>query len=656
MRIPAKALLLLGVLRIAASQTDWPIYGHDPGGRQFSPLKQINAKNVARLQVAWTFDTRPASPPAAAAGTERPAAVESAIPPGEAEASRRGGRGEGGRAARVRNSEASPLMVDGVLYLGTPYNRVVALDPMTGKTIWEYEGDSAPATRGLAYWAGDKQLAPQIVVGTMNGWLYTLNAKTGKLNPGFGNEGKVNLKIGVADKFPRGRYGMSSPAAIYKNLIFTGAQLQEEPANGPSGDIRAWDIHTGKLVWTFHTIPRPGERNHEEWQEDQWEDRSGANSWGFMTVDVARGMLFVPIGTPTPDFYGGSRKGSNLYGSTLVALDAATGTIKWYFQTTHHDNWDYDLTTAPCLIDITHNGKKIPAVAQWTKQGLLFFFNRETGEPIYKVEERPVLNDNPTPGDENWPTQPMPVKPPPLARMTFGPDDIATVTPEHEAYCKGLLALEGGALGSVPFAQYGPKLRVVFPGWVGGGNWSTPAFDPELGYIYVVSHDRGNLNKLVLSKDGKTYNRVGATGLSPNSGGFFWDGVKRWPCQKPPWSELIAVNVNTADVAWRVPLGSFEELDKLGVPATGAPEPRGGAIATAGGLVFIGSAIDAKFRAFDARTGKEVWSTRLVDAAKAMPITYQGKNGRQYVAILAAGGETHGPANPGGRLYVFSLP
>jgi glucose dehydrogenase len=630
MRKLANFLSIAALLPCAQAQTDWPIYGHDPGGKQFSPLKQINTRNVTQLEVAWTYDTRPA--PAAVAAGETPSPV------------------------RNRSSEASPLMVNGILYLGTPYNKVVALDPETGKTIWEYEADAAPSTRGLAYWPGDKQLAPQIVVGTMNGWLYTLNAKTGKLNPGFGNEGKVNLKVGVADKFPRAHYGMSSPAAIYKNLIFTGAQLQEQPADGPSGDIRAWDIHSGKLIWTFHTIPRPGEKNHEVWQEDQWADRSGANGWGFMTVDVERGILFVPLGTPTPDFYGGSRKGSNLYGSTLVALDPATGQVQWYFQTTHHDNWDYDLTTAPVLLDITQGGKKIPAVAQWTKQGLLFFFNRVTGEPIYKVEERPVSNDNPTPGDENWPTQPMPVKPPPLARMTFTPDDIATVTPEHEAYCKGLLALEGGALGSVPFAQYGPKLRVVFPGWVGGGNWSTPAFNPELGYIYVVSHDRGNLNKMVLSQDGKTYNRVGASGAPPNSGGFFWDGAKHWPCQKPPWSELIAVNVNTAEVAWRQPLGSFEELDKLGVPTTGTPEPRGGAIATAGGLIFIGSAIDAKFRAFDAKSGKELWSTKLVDAAKAMPVTYQSRNGRQYVAILAAGGEVRGPDNPGGRLYVFALP
>ncbi len=613
------------------AQTDWPTYGHDPGGQQFSPLKQIDTANVSHLQIAWTYDTRPAAVPASEGVEAKP-------------------------APRNRASQATALVVGGVMYLSTAYNRVVALEPETGKKIWEYESAYAPSGRGIAYWPGDQTLPPQIVVGTMNGWLFTLNAKTGKLTTTFGDNGMVNLKVGVADKFPRGRYGVSSPGAIYKNLIFTGAQLQEEPANGPSGDLRAWDVHTGKLAWTFHTIPRPGEKNHETWQEDQWADRSGANVWGFMTVDVERGLLFLPVGTPTPDFYGGSRKGLNLYGSSLVALDAATGKLKWYFQTTHHDNWDYDVTSAPALIDVMKNGRKLPAVAQWTKQGLLFFFDRVTGEPIYKVEERPVANDNPVPGDQNWPTQPFPVRPLPLARMTFKPEEIAKVTPEHEKFCKGLLALEGGAMTGGPYAQYGPKLRVVFPGWVGGGNWSPTAFHPDLGYIYVTSHDLANLNKMVPSADGSTFNRVGPENAPPNLGGRFWDGVKKWPCQQPPWSEIVAVNVNTGEVAWRGPLGEFDELTALGVPKTGTPEPRGGPIATAGGLLFIGAAIDARFRALDARTGKELWVIKLVDAAKATPITYQGKNGKQYVAILAGGGETRQADNPGGRLYVFALP
>jgi quinoprotein glucose dehydrogenase len=621
----------IAITATAFAQTDWPTYLHDSGGMLYSPLKQIDTTNAAKLQIAWTYDTRPPAVPASEGVEAKP-------------------------APRNRASQATPLVAGGIMYLSTPYGRVVALEPETGKKIWEYESELTPSGRGINFWPGDETLPAQIVVATMNGFLFTLNAKTGKLTTTFGDNGRVNLKNGVADAFPRGRYGVSSPPAVYKNLIFSGAQLQEEPADGPSGDIRAWDVHTGKLVWTFHTIPRPGEANHDVWDGDQWVNRSGANVWGFMTVDVQRGLLFLPIGTPTPDFYGGSRKGSNLYGSSLVAVDAATGKLKWYFQTTHHDNWDYDLTSAPALIDIMRDGKKIPAVAQWTKQGLLFFFNRLTGEPIYKVEERPVANDNPNPGDENWPTQPFPVKPPPLARMTFKPEEVAKVTPEHEEYCKSLLALEGGALTGGPYAQYGPKLRVIFPGWVGGGNWSPTSFNPDLGYIFVTNHDIANINKMVPSRDGTTFSRVGPDKAPPNLGGRFWDGAKKWPCQQPPWSELIAVNVNTGDVAWRTPLGEFDELTALGVPKTGTPEPRGGSITTAGGLLFIGASIDARFRAYDARTGKELWTIRLADAAKATPITYQGKNGKQYVAILAAGGETRAPDNPGGRLYVFALP
>jgi quinoprotein glucose dehydrogenase len=240
--------------------------------------------------------------------------------------------------------------------------------------------------------------------------------------------------------------------------------------------------------------------------------------------------------------------------------------------------------------------------------------------------------------------------------MTFKPEEVAKVTPEHEKFCKDLLALEGGVMTGGPYAQYGPKLRVIFPGWVGGGNWSPTAFHAGLGYIYVTSHDLGNLNKMVPSKDGSTYSRVGPDDAPPNLGGRFWNGAKKWPCQAPPWSEILAVDVNTGDIAWRSPLGEFDELTALGVPKTGTPEPRGGPIATAGGLLFIGASIDARFRAIDAKTGKELWVTKLVDAAKATPITYQGKDGKQYVAILAGGGEMGPPENPGGRLYVFALP
>jgi quinoprotein glucose dehydrogenase len=377
-------------------------------------------------------------------------------------------------------------------------------------------------------------------------------------------------------------------------------------------------------------------------------------------VDEKRGIVYVPLGTPATDFYGGDRLGSNLYGSSLVALEAATGKLRWFFQTTHHDNWDYDLTSPPALIDIKRGGRTIPAVAQYTKQGLLFFFDRETGKPIYDVEERPVVSDNPVEGDEYWPTQPFPVKPEPLARMTFSPEEVATVTPAHEQYCRDLLKLEGGVLTGGPYAQYGPKLRVIFPGWTGGGNWNGGAFNPELGYLYLPSQDVGMLNKMVKStRAANMYSRVGPDEAPPDLAGNFWDGKKSWPCQQPPWGELLAINVSTADIAWRVPLGSFEELDRLGVPPTGTPL-RGGPIATAGGLVFIASSIDARFRAFDARTGKVLWVADLTENGRAVPMTYRGKSGKQYVAIMAAGGRpaarTVDPKGLGGRLHVYALP
>jgi len=660
-----RTLLLTGLMAVALpalqAQTDWPVYGHDPGGMRYSPLAQITAKNVSKLQEAWIFDTE--APVAPTPGRRGAAAAVAASNQGASPAAGAARRGPGRGGPPQRRSESTPLVVGGVMYLATAYNRVVALEPETGRKIWEYEsGTHTPALRGVAYWPGNGQLPPQIVFGTADGWLISLNAKTGKPVPGFGTEGLVNMRTGVADKYPSNQYGLSSAPTIYKDLVITGAHVQENPTLGPVGDIRAWDMRTGKLVWTFHTVPRPGEFNHETWQEDQWQDRSGANAWGYVAVDVEHGLAFAGIGQVTRDFDGSDRKGPNLYGSSIVALDAATGQLKWYFQTTHHDNWDYDPTAPPVLMDVVQKGKKIPALAQTTKQGLVFILDRITGKPIYGVEERPVLSDNTIPGDEPWPTQPFPLKPPPLTRNSFRPDEVATVTPEHEKFCRALVETEGGALGGGPYAQYGPKLRVVFPSWIGGGNWGGASFDPRLGYLFVNTQDLGNYNKMVKHEDTGFWVRARPDDADLHADAdLFVDTNNRWPCQQPPWGELTAININTGDIAWKVPLGSYDELDAKGVPKTGVPNI-GGSIATAGGVVFIGATSDARFRAFDSRTGKELWATKLNSVARTVPITYQGKNGKQYVAVMAGAALTgpqassSGPPPATGRLYVFALP
>jgi glucose dehydrogenase len=662
------AIGLAGAAAVLGAQTpklarDWPAHGHDDGARRYSPLKQINTDNVSRLQLAWTYETPAAVPPSPSrggAGQDNQAENDQSA----ASPASRGQSAAPGGASRPtpRQSESTPLVVDGVMYMATAYNRIVALDADTGKEIWVKDIGHTPSTRGIAYWPGTRDLPAQIVFGTSDGssLLIALNAKTGEYVRGFGDGGKVDLRQGVGGKFPKLRVALSSPPAIYKHLAITGNHSQESPSLGPSGDVRAWDLRNGELAWVFHTIPRPGEPNHDAWKHDQWVDRAGANAWGFITVDQERGIAYVPTGTPATDFYGGDRLGSNLYGSSLLALDAETGKLKWFFQTTHHDNWDYDLSAPPTLIDVRRNGQTIPAVAQYTKQGLLFMFDRVTGTPVYGVEERSVVSDNPLPGDEYPPTQPFPVKPPPLARMTFSSDEIAKVTAEHEKYCRGLLELEGGVMTGGPYAQYGPKLCVIFPGWTGGGNWNGSAFNPGLGYLYMPTQDIGMLNKMIKSTTYENmYVRNGPDNAPPMLGTNFWDGRKSWPCQQPPWGELLAVNVNTGAVAWRVPLGSYEELDALGVPSTGTLN-RGGPIATAGGLVFIAASQDARFRAFDARTGKVLWVTDLSENGRAVPITYQGKTGKQYVAIMAGGGRPVArkvdEGQIGGRLHVFALP
>ena len=626
---------------------EWPTYGHDPGGMRFSPLTQISPANVARVEVAWVYHMRPA-----------PAAPSAAGGAPAAEGARGRGRGGGGGFA---GSETTPLVVNGLMYIATPYSRVVAVNPATGQEVWAFQVPAGnPSTRGVEYFAGDATTPPQIVFGAGNGSLYSIDAKTGQPNPAFGDKGVVNLNTTEILQGLPGSNGLSSPPVIYKNLVITGGRTQENPPLGPAGDVRAWDIHTGKLVWTFRSIPRPGEKYSDTWAPDSWRNRSGVNVWGLMTVDVERGIVYMPFGAPSVDQYGGDRAGDNLFGTSLVAADATTGKYLWHFQVIHHDIWDGDLAGAPALVDVKQNGRTIPAVAAINKVGLLFLLDRVTGKPIFGVEERPVPQSE-VPLERTSKTQPFPVKPAPLSRMTISAADIATVTPELEAACRTLI--EGMQLGGPYLPVSYNRLRVQFPGNHGGVNWGGTSFNPELGYLFVNTNEMGQISGLKDRDAGATGpaqangvgNRVDPNGpyVGIAGGGRFKDDASNMMCQQPPWGQLTAVNVNTGEFAWRVPLGITESLppDKQN---TGRPG-NGGTIATAGGLVFVGATDDSRFRAFDAKTGKELWTFKLPGAAQATPMTYE-MNGKQYVVIAATGGGFFGNPVTGDSVMAFALP
>jgi quinoprotein glucose dehydrogenase len=561
-------------------------------------------------------------------------------------------------------SEVTPLVIKGVMYIGTPYGRVSALDPTTGKEIWSYKLTSGePATRGVEYFPGDKQTPPLIVVGTSEGKLFTLDAKTGALNTAFGTGGFVDLNTPeITHGIEGASDGLSSPPSMYENLIILGGKTTESGGPGPAGDVRAFDIHTGKLEWTFHAIPQPGEPNYGGWVGDSAKQRSGVNVWGLITVDAKRGIAYLPFGAPSGDAFGGDRPGDNLYGSSLVAVDAKTGKYLWHFQLVHHDIWDFDAETPPTLMDVKKDGKTIPAVAIIAKDSLLYLLDRTNGKPIYGVEERPVPQSQ-VPMEKTSPTQPFPVKPEPLARQTMTMADIATVTPELEASCRKLVADNKLELGGPFLPETYNHVRVNFPSEIGGVNWPGGAFNPQLGYYFIYVQDLGQMQGYKdpaagpLKEDpagtNQFFGRAGPYGtLRPS--GRFKDNALNMPCNQPPWGELVAVNVNTGNIAWKATMGITESLpaekQKTGRPGIGGP------IATAGGLVFVGGTDDNRFRAFDAKTGKELWAVKLDAASAVIPSTYEGKDGKQYVVVTSAGNPFAAEPATSDAITAFALP
>jgi quinoprotein glucose dehydrogenase len=550
--------------------------------------------------------------------------------------------------------ETTPLVINGVLYLTTPANRVIALDATSGREIWKFDPQAKSkgpvqyhANRGVSYWPGDSRNGARILAGTLDGRLIALNARTGMPVPGFGDEGEVDLRKGVADGFPKLTYAVTSPPAIYQDLVITGAEVPESPGHGPCGDIRAWDVRSGKLMWTFHTVPRPGEPGHKTWDSNGWQNRTGANVWTGFTVDTETGTVFLAIGSPAYDFYGGDRKGADLYGDSVVALNARTGALRWAYQLVHHDIWDYDPPAPPAMITVRRNGTEIPAIIEVTKMGLVFILDRRDGKPVFPVEERTVPTSD-VPGESSWPTQPVPVKPPPLSRSSITAADITDVTPESHRYCGDLFSK---LHNNGRYTPYGTEPTVVFPGTLGGATWSGVSYDPKLGYVFVNTNEVGAIGHMIKQppEAAVAWRRTSPLGEY----GRFWD-PNLWPCQKPPWGLLTAVNVNTGEFAWRVPLGIVPELEGRGIHHTGALNI-GGSIATAGGLVFIGATNDQRFRAFDSKTGKELWSAIIDGSGHATPITYLGEDGRQYVVIAAGGGGFFG-STPADAVVAFALP
>jgi len=606
---------LAGNLALAAPGDSWHNYGNDAGAQRYSPLTQITPANVNSLKVAWTYHMKPAD------------------------------------ATRVATSQTTPLLADGVMYLGSPYGNIVALDPVSGKELWKYKlpGNIRPAPRGMTYWPGDKDHAPELLFGTNDGKLAAIDVKTGKPAEKFGENGFVNLKTPEIMRGYDKNYALTSPPGIYKNLVITGGSNPEDPRS-ISGDERAWDVRTGKLIWTFHAVPRDGEFGSDTWPKDGRQNRSGINIWNMITIDDKRGIAYLPFTGPATDRWGGDREGTNLFGNSLVAVDANTGKRLWHFQLLHHEIWDWDQPTPPMLFDVKKDGKTIPAVAAMTKAGYLFIFDRVTGKPLYDVKEVPVPQST-TPGEKAWPTQPVPVTPPPLAKQSFtAATDIVTVTPELEAVCKKLIA-DRKIQDTVPFSPITPGTQNArFPGSGGGPEWGGGAFDPKLGYFIINTQELGSIEALE-KKPGGWW----ASAYGPDS--FFINPDEKngyMPCQQPPWGDLWAVNVNTGKVAWRVNLGITDSFPE-GKKNTGRPN-LGGPLTTASGLIFIGATDDSRFRAFETKTGKEIWTTKLDASAHASPITYQGKDGKQYVAVVATGGSfVHSPA-VGDSLVVYALP
>jgi quinoprotein glucose dehydrogenase len=627
--VAAIALLVVGIgmrtadLRVraaaASAETDWPFYGGDQGGMKYSPLADINRETAPRLSVAWQW------------APQEKALAEFGTRPG--------------------TFQNTPLMIDNVLYVSTPYNRVVALDADSGNELWSYDPkayeDGQPPNgtgfvhRGVAAWRDSKAGNKLRIFINSRYRLIALDAATGKPVDSFCDHGAIDLSHGLVWAINKKHYTNTSPPIVYKDLVILGNGVGDRLVykNDPPGDVRAFDARTGKHVWTFHTIPQKDEFGTETWQNEAWMFTGHTNVWAPMTLDDKRGLVYLPVSTPSNDFYGGRRAGANLFADSIVCLDAATGVRKWHHQIVHHGLWDYDNPSPPNLVTIHVDGKPIDAVVQLTKQGFAYVFDRVSGKPVWPIEERPVPPSD-LEGEHAWSTQPFPTKPPAFTEQGVTLEDAFDLTPELKtAAQKELSKFRLGPLFTPP-SKEGTLQR---PGIIGGANWGGGAFDPETGILYVKSSNQPHVAR-VGKPDPKNphadevdadYTRVGDTTA---------EFMKGLPLTKPPYGHLTAIDLNKGEILWHVPFGDTPSVRKnpalkdvllprqLGV--AGAP----GALVTKAGLIFVGGG-DMALHAVDTTTGKDVWSAPLPRRTTGTPMTYRSKSGRQFVVIATGAGE-----------------